>query len=561
MNNRIRIARTGPATYIGNADESLKLQAGQPFYDIHTNRLYIANQNDKKIRELVNSNGITAYQADRFVTPRSLKTKLDSTAAITFDGSANQDAIPVTGVLSVANGGTGVSDSTTESNITVKNVKSQINSKNISDIFNDDGLTVKRANYDVVISNQAEFNSFYNSIRNNTFNAVSVLLKDGSYSISDGIGIKLPNTLLQLHGIGNVNIKVTNFVRSDNNKAAIWSDNLNNKLLSIDNINVECVASHTSPAVCFYGCDNISNSDIKISVKSINGSRSNANYQQLTTCAFSYCNNIVNCNITCSYEYDANYSDLYTGLLYKCDKVSNVTIEQSMDDFGESISDTLYVEMVYSCTNLNNVKLHHSGKLPSKSTGFYDWAILTGFYDCTNLIQCMFSLDWKYTSDIDNSGLLDGNMGQVIAFHTCNNLNCCNSSIGPIPDGGAMQAGFYYCNNLSSCTSKIDFGAIDFGKNTGGYKYCFESCNNITSSTATLNYHNPNNINSVPVHGGAGFSVCDQVAGCQAECNIRTGECFDCVCIAACLAKVANGATGFSSGYISNDSCRTIDWN
>ena len=52
MNNRIRIARTGPDTYIGNANESLKLQAGQPFYDIHSNRLYISNQNDKKIREV-----------------------------------------------------------------------------------------------------------------------------------------------------------------------------------------------------------------------------------------------------------------------------------------------------------------------------------------------------------------------------------------------------------------------------------------------------------------------------------------------------------------------------
>lgn len=46
-------------------------------------------------------------KAAKLVTARSLKTKLDSTTAITFDGSADQNAIPVTGTLGAANGGTG----------------------------------------------------------------------------------------------------------------------------------------------------------------------------------------------------------------------------------------------------------------------------------------------------------------------------------------------------------------------------------------------------------------------------------------------------------------------
>lgn len=50
-----------------------------------------------------------AGTATKLQTARSLKTKLDSTAAVTFDGSAAQNAIPVTGVLPVANGGTGSS--------------------------------------------------------------------------------------------------------------------------------------------------------------------------------------------------------------------------------------------------------------------------------------------------------------------------------------------------------------------------------------------------------------------------------------------------------------------
>ena len=48
-----------------------------------------------------------AATATKLATARSLKTKLDSTTAVTFDGSADQDAIPVTGTLGAANGGTG----------------------------------------------------------------------------------------------------------------------------------------------------------------------------------------------------------------------------------------------------------------------------------------------------------------------------------------------------------------------------------------------------------------------------------------------------------------------
>lgn len=46
--------------------------------------------------------------ATKLTTPRSLKTNLGSTAAVTFDGSADQNSIPVTGTLPVGNGGTGV---------------------------------------------------------------------------------------------------------------------------------------------------------------------------------------------------------------------------------------------------------------------------------------------------------------------------------------------------------------------------------------------------------------------------------------------------------------------
>ncbi len=48
-----------------------------------------------------------AGTATKLATPRSLKTNLAFTAKATFDGSSDQNGIPVTGILGIANGGTG----------------------------------------------------------------------------------------------------------------------------------------------------------------------------------------------------------------------------------------------------------------------------------------------------------------------------------------------------------------------------------------------------------------------------------------------------------------------
>ena len=55
----------------------------------------------------LDTSGAWSGSAAKLTTARSLKTKLDSTTAVTFDGSAAQDAIPVTGTLPIGNGGTG----------------------------------------------------------------------------------------------------------------------------------------------------------------------------------------------------------------------------------------------------------------------------------------------------------------------------------------------------------------------------------------------------------------------------------------------------------------------
>lgn len=57
---------------------------------------------------LGNFNDGSATTATSLATPRSLAVDLESSTSVTFDGSADQDAIPVTGTLPVSSGGTGV---------------------------------------------------------------------------------------------------------------------------------------------------------------------------------------------------------------------------------------------------------------------------------------------------------------------------------------------------------------------------------------------------------------------------------------------------------------------
>lgn len=68
---------------------------------------YNLGSTNKKWNNIYGTLKGNADSATKLATARSLKTKLDSTTAVTFDGSANQDAIPVTGTLPIANGGTG----------------------------------------------------------------------------------------------------------------------------------------------------------------------------------------------------------------------------------------------------------------------------------------------------------------------------------------------------------------------------------------------------------------------------------------------------------------------
>ena len=79
--------------------------------DAQTSASYI-NYNDSHPYYYYDGSNLLLYTeyatvASKLATARSLKVALGSTTAVTFDGSAAQDSIPVSGTLKVANGGTG----------------------------------------------------------------------------------------------------------------------------------------------------------------------------------------------------------------------------------------------------------------------------------------------------------------------------------------------------------------------------------------------------------------------------------------------------------------------
>ena len=85
----------------------------------------------------------------KLATARKLKTDLARTAASTFDGSADQESIPVKGTLPVGNGGTGKA-SVTAGNYVVGNGNSALTEKTPKDAGNDVLKSLDTDNGDVV---------------------------------------------------------------------------------------------------------------------------------------------------------------------------------------------------------------------------------------------------------------------------------------------------------------------------------------------------------------------------------------------------------------------------
>lgn len=121
LTNGVLTAMTGalPTTYGGTGNTTGTATFASTAADT-TNTLYLLGVTSSATTALKRNTGVSmkdgtitasisgnASTASKLATARSLKVALGSTTAVTFDGSAAQDSIPVSGTLAVGHGGTG----------------------------------------------------------------------------------------------------------------------------------------------------------------------------------------------------------------------------------------------------------------------------------------------------------------------------------------------------------------------------------------------------------------------------------------------------------------------
>lgn len=160
---------------------------GYAYYDTSTKLFYIDADYDGN--GTIKRYPINAGTAIKLATARSLKTKLDSTTAVTFDGSADQNAIPVTGTLPIANGGTGA----TTANDAANNLISGLPTWTANPT--DDTYFIRRDTGGGAVFGQVKASTIYNYIKEKTD---SLYVKKAGDTMTGNLMINKPDSCLYL---------------------------------------------------------------------------------------------------------------------------------------------------------------------------------------------------------------------------------------------------------------------------------------------------------------------------------------------------------------------------
>ncbi len=214
-----------------------------------------------------------------------------------------------------------------------------------------DGLTGLAKVYDKVIRTQAEFEELIASPT--WLGATSVaLVGQFVYDEPNNSGVKIPETVKQIHGFNSAKITVTNFVHNFNNaKGGLWYGSRPTTLdYSIRDLEVDCTGDSGSLGYGFYNCTNLTNCTGTGTGTGTGGS----GY------GFRNCTNLTNCTGT------GTGAGTYGYGFYYCTNLTNCTgTGTGAPGYGFS-----------NCTNLTNCT--------GTGTGEYGY----GFSNCTNLTNC-----------------------------------------------------------------------------------------------------------------------------------------------------------------------------
>lgn len=268
--------------------------------------------------------------------------------------------------------------------------------------------------YDTIISTQEEFEAWYAELDARTYAGSSVLILGGTYRRSDGKGLHLPDTLKQLHGLGEVKI----ILYGATGTRGIFYDTLPiGKEYSIKNIYLSCSGDtlNLNSISGFEKCTNINN----CTCKATGGYRTGS--QMAITKGFINCSNLINCKAETS-SLGTSSDDIESTGFYNCNNL--IGCESNSSGYN------------YGCAFDNCKDLTMCVGVGSSTYNCY------GFYSCTNLAGCNGS----------SMGPSQYGTKNTHAFNSCTHLvNCIGTATSEATTRPPVACAFYNCTELINC--------------------------------------------------------------------------------------------------------------
>ena len=247
--------------------------------------------------------------------------------------------------------------------------------------------------YDLVITNQEEFDAWVETLAAGTCEAHSVLLvgDGGSTAFTTRNSIQLPDTLFSIEGINNAIINITY-----SNYGISYASQKKDVKYSIKNITLNC-----SSSAMYYGLSNFGRvENCKVISSNLDGYKKHfVNCFNLENCSaelsawrvtedyivfvmYEGCENLINCSFTFSISGTYGYSRKFTGFK-NCKNLLNpvATIgELYCTDYSSS---TKVLHQLYNYDSCDNII---SPKISYTEGDFSDVSNVSSYVNCTNII-------------------------------------------------------------------------------------------------------------------------------------------------------------------------------
>ena len=219
--------------------------------------------------------------------------------------------------------------------------------------------------YDTVIKSQADFEEWCAQLDASTYTGTSVLILNGSYTLSDNKYLLLPEGLKEVRGIGEVVINGKLSGASNN----FYVVNGSGRECTVINITVKAQNTSTYSLIGFYKVKNL------INCKSICGGSGGAGQSQ----GFRECENLYNCYGEGSGSTNNGYGFNACKNLVNC------------EGYGVAASGNYTGYGFYECENMVNCTGVGSGNYGVSSKGY-------AFYSCKICSNCLQDPDHTSTT-------------------------------------------------------------------------------------------------------------------------------------------------------------------